>query len=399
MPFLCGFICIVTLSYGVPRFIRNKAIPICNSTFTFVSYSSRIGSIGFLLSSKGSHLPKAGYDSVGGMRMFHGQCLRRRANSNESTFIDSNTSTLGSSDSATLKSISLYPQWITGFTDGEGSFSISAWKSQTTTGWKFKHIFTIGLHKKDKAVLELIKSYFGGQGEIYKKGKDSLKYLVASKKDLKLIIDHFNKYSLLTKKQADFELFKRAVEIMDRKEHLTLKGAQEIVPLRDVMNKGLTSAKGAELKLALPFINSIERPLKDSETIDPNWVAGFVAAEGCFFVNIFKNSTNLGKTSRLVFKLTQHSRDVELMNRVMKFFGAGKIYKSRGTVYLHITKLEDLNEKVIPFFEKYKIIGIKSKDYSDFKKVAELMNNKAHLTSEGLEEIHNIKIGINKGRL
>jgi len=87
------------------------------------------------------------------------------------------------------------------------------------------------------------------------------------------------------------------------------------------------------------------------------------------------------------------------MNRLMKFFGAGKIYKSRDTVYLHITKLEDINEKVIPFFEKYKIVGIKSKDYSDFKKVAELMNNKAHLTSEGLEEIHNIKIGMNKGRL
>lgn len=119
--------------------------------------------------------------------------------------------------------------------------------------------------------MELIKSYFGERGEIYKHGKDSLQYLVASKKDLKLIIDHFNKYPLLTQKQADFELFKRAVEIMDRKEHLTLEGAQEIVALRDVMNKGLTSAKGAELKLGLPFIDPVKRPLiKDPETIDPN---------------------------------------------------------------------------------------------------------------------------------
>lgn len=36
------------------------------------------------------------------------------------------------------------------------------------------------------------------------------------------------------------------------------------------MNKGLTTVKGAELKLALPFINSVERPLViDPETIDP----------------------------------------------------------------------------------------------------------------------------------
>lgn len=132
MPFLCGFISIVTLSYGVPRFVRNKAIPICNSTLTFVSNSSRInplGRVGFLLSSNGSrsHLPKAGYDSVGGMRMFHGHAvssLHLRASSIEPTFTDGNTSGLGSSDSASL--VSLDPQWVTGFTDGEGSFSISA---------------------------------------------------------------------------------------------------------------------------------------------------------------------------------------------------------------------------------------------------------------------------------
>jgi hypothetical protein len=83
----------------------------------------------------------------------------------------------------------------------------------------------------------------------------------------------------------------------------------------------------------------------------------------------------------------------------MNFFGAGKIYKSRDTVYLHITKIDEINEKIIPFFEKYKIVGNKLKDYSDFKKVVDLMNNKAHLTSEGLQEIHKIKIGMNKGRL
>ena len=120
-------------------------------------------------------------------------------------------------------------------------------------------------------VLELIKSFFGGHGEIYKHSIDSRQYIVTSKKDLKIIIDHFEKYSLLTKKQADFELFKRAVEIMERKEHLTLEGAQKIVGLRDVMNKGLTSIKGAELKLALPFVDYVQRPLViDPEIKDPN---------------------------------------------------------------------------------------------------------------------------------
>ena len=49
-------------------------------------------------------------------------------------------------------------------------------------------------------------------------------------------------------------------------------------------------------------------------------------------------------------------------------------------------------------FDKYKIIGVKFQDYQDFKKVALLMEKKAHLTSEGLEKICLIKAGMNSGR-
>jgi predicted GTPase len=63
-----------------------------------------------------------------------------------------------------------------------------------------------------------------------------------------------------------------------------------------------------------------------------------------------------------------------------------------------VKQFSDITEKIIPFFDKYKIVGIKSQDYQDFKKVAELMKNKAHLTSEGFDLICKIKEGMNKGR-
>ena len=56
------------------------------------------------------------------------------------------------------------------------------------------------------------------------------------------------------------------------------------------------------------------------------------------------------------------------------------------------------SDKIIPFFEKYPIKGVKALDYADFCKVAELMKNKAHLTEHGLEEIRKIKSGMNRGR-
>ena len=53
---------------------------------------------------------------------------------------------------------------------------------------------------------------------------------------------------------------------------------------------------------------------------------------------------------------------------------------------------------IIPFFNKFPIIGVKALDFEDWCKVAKLMENKAHLTSEGLEEIKQIKAGTNRGR-
>ena len=66
--------------------------------------------------------------------------------------------------------------------------------------------------------------------------------------------------------------------------------------------------------------------------------------------------------------------------------GCGRIYNDTNAAVsrLIITRLEDLNDKVIPFFLKYQIQGVKYLDYLDFVKVAELMKNKTHTTAEGV---------------
>jgi len=75
------------------------------------------------------------------------------------------------------------------------------------TGWRVQPSFQIGLHEKDKALLELIRSSLG-VGQIYKHSKDSFQYEVQTFKELEVIISHFDKYPLITQKRTDFELFK-----------------------------------------------------------------------------------------------------------------------------------------------------------------------------------------------
>ena len=66
---------------------------------------------------------------------------------------------------------------------------------KNVTHWTVKPRFSIGLHKKYREILDLIKSDFGGVGTISPQSKDSVQYRVASLKDLNgIIIPHFYKY-------------------------------------------------------------------------------------------------------------------------------------------------------------------------------------------------------------
>jgi hypothetical protein len=68
-------------------------------------------------------------------------------------------------------------------------------------------VFRIGLHKKDLALLKHIQAYFGGVGSIVKQGEDVYAYRVSSLKEiLSLILPHFYKFPLITKKQGDYLL-------------------------------------------------------------------------------------------------------------------------------------------------------------------------------------------------
>jgi len=63
-----------------------------------------------------------------------------------------------------------------------------------------------------------------------------------------------------------------------------------------------------------------------------------------------------------------------------------------------VSNLLDITNKIIPFFEKYPILGEKNLDFKDFCKASELIKNKAHLTDSGLNPINKIKAGMNRGR-
>ncbi|CAG8962389.1 hypothetical protein HYFRA_00013617 [Hymenoscyphus fraxineus] len=140
-----------------------------------------------------------------------------------------------------IPSNKMNPWFLTGFIDAE-----------------VKHIFAIGLHIKDLALLEEIK-FTMGVGKIHKHGKDSIQYRVDSIKELQVIIDHFlrsMKYPLMTAKKVDYALFKKAFKLIKDGEHLNKEGILKIVAIKASLNLGLNS----NLKEAFLNVIKINRP-------------------------------------------------------------------------------------------------------------------------------------------
>jgi hypothetical protein len=292
-------------------------------------------------------------------------------------------------------SIKLNPWFITGFVDAEGCFAIGLFVSSNyKMGYQTQAIFKITLHKKDFNLLSQVKDYFG-VGTITKHGSTTIEYRVKSLKDLDVILAHFEKYPLISQKWSDCELFKLAFSLLKNKEHFTKKGFNQILAIKSSMNKGLSE----ELQSLFPEIIPVNRPLPlDKDVKDPYWLTGFTSGEGCFFVYIRNSSTTkLGKSISLKFHIAQHSRDTELMKKFIAIFDCGRIELSlaRSEVYFVVTKLQDITDKVIPFFDKSPIKGVKASDYADFKKVAMLLTKKDHLTEKGINKIKLIKSNMN----
>lgn len=294
----------------------------------------------------------------------------------------------------------LDPYWVTGFSDAESTFSIEISKAEKfLLGWKISPIYSIGLHSKDLALIEDIQSFFNGAGKIYLLNDSKMVFFrIKSVKEIaQYVIPHFDKYPLLSQKRADYLLFKEVIGLILRKEHLTYKGLLEIVSLKASLNLGLSE----DLNKAFPKVVPKDRPLVELKTIqDPNWIVGFADGESCFFVDKSLSKTHKsGYQVRLKFIISQNSRDTGLLVLIKDYFNCGYVSEdSRGMSHIFVRKNSDITSFIIPFFAKYPLHGAKYADYLDFCKVAKIIDSKAHLTDKGVEQIDQIKSGMNRGR-
>lgn len=354
---------------------------------------------------------------------------------------------------APLTNDHINPWFITGFSDAESSFFISIYPDQNSKlKWRVTPSFSIHLHIKDIKLLKDIQNFFG-VGKVRQNSKTTALFRVDNIQELQIILDHFNKYPLIGDKISDFWLFEKCYKLIKQKQHLTQAGLEQIVSLRYNLNKGIT----ALLKKEFINITPVDRPEYIFNCIpNPFWISGFVSGDSSFSVSIEKSENKIGYRVRLIFGTCLHIKDKNLLIGMQNYFNNLDILtlktlitplqsstavtqpivadkesellvttlpttqsedtllrsinvvdvkykhihdtKSIKRTLLQIKNFADIENKIIPFFNRYPILGIKSLDFADFKKVAELIKNKEHLTAEGLNKITKIVAGMNLSR-
>jgi len=285
--------------------------------------------------------------------------------------------------------INLDPNWLTGFSDAEGCFSVIITKRPNKT-WRVIVSFEINLHTKDIAILHLIKEYLGVGLVSSRLNKTISVFRVTNIEDLiKVIIPHFTKYPLITDKYCDFLLWSKVVQLISIKQHLTSTGFNTILTHYASINRGVSSTVSA----AFPNIIGVERDKFNlPDNLNPNWVSGFTAGDGGFSINVRQGAVLKQKVYfSFRFHVAQHSRDILLMRLFIKFFGCGavNIRSTSNRCDFCVQDLSKIYGIIIPHFETYPLLNIKTLDFLDFKKAAELYKFDKVNSCEAINNIRN----------
>lgn len=122
----------------------------------------------------------------------------------------------------------------------------------------------------------------------------------------------------------------------------------------------------------------------------PGWIVGFTDGEGCFSVSFnLKESLNVGVETRPSFAVGQKASSLLSLEKMKNYFGCGHIRysKSDGTYQYEVRNIDELVNKIIPFYEKHPLETLKKDDFKNFAEVCRSIKQNLHLNEDGIKKI------------
>ena len=134
--------------------------------------------------------------------------------------------------------------------------------------------------------------------------------------------------------------------------------------------------------------------------LTPDYIVGLTDGEGCFLVQIRTDC-------RIVLRyfITQRFDNKKLLDKVFDFFKIGYVYrkfqgndKKKMTFVYEVTKQDDIQNVIIPFFNNYPLQGVKQQSFERFARIAEMVKNRQDtrkLSKDELQQVWYLKLTMN----
>ena len=134
--------------------------------------------------------------------------------------------------------------------------------------------------------------------------------------------------------------------------------------------------------------------------LNNSWISGFIDAEGCFNVTLFKRKAmKLGYQVKLRFMIDQKDslESMLLIKDQLNLFLTNRKINKAGTDSIHRIETNSFIKVplIIDYINKFNLKTKKKEAFNKWVKVYELVNKKEHLTENGLIEIRKISKQVN----
>ncbi|HXF44310.1 MAG TPA: LAGLIDADG family homing endonuclease [Candidatus Paceibacterota bacterium] len=115
------------------------------------------------------------------------------------------------------------------------------------------------------------------------------------------------------------------------------------------------------------------------EKLPGDYIAGFVDGEGCFYINFRRDVRHDRKNKpvyfywKIGFAIVLRDDDKEILENIKQTLSCGIIFNRNGQARLQINNLNDLVEKVVPFFDNHVLRAKKKYDYVLWKEALNIL--------------------------
>ena len=191
---------------------------------------------------------------------------------------------------------------------------------------------------------------------------------------------------------------------------LIFSSKEDILTLINIMNGKFKTPKYYKLNLLIDWYNKYhntdinKKSMCTKNISQTSWLAGFLDADGCFFVRYTPKNKSRPDRFACSFELVQRREDISgfSMLPIMKQIGDYlnvKVNPTRGNSQYRVrTSTVKSNLFLIDYLRSYPLYSAKYLDFNDWCKCVKLFETKEHRTEEGKKVLIELKSNMNNRR-